>query len=122
MLAPARSESRGVVSPSYGCQEDAVKDASVVVDRVPEPGCNVVEKVGPSKPDNDLAAEPGSDAWDHTRSNLNMNEQGPTVPAETNPCGRRPQTERIPVPRRREFKDALRKMFQPDKPKRKRKS
>jgi hypothetical protein len=27
----------------------------------------------------------------------------------------------IPVPKRREFKDALRKMFQPDKPKRKRK-
>ncbi len=26
----------------------------------------------------------------------------------------------IPVPTRREFKDALRKMFQPDKPKRKR--
>jgi hypothetical protein len=34
----------------------------------------------------------------------------------------RPKGSEIPVPKLREFKDALRNMFQPDKPRRKRKS
>ncbi len=46
----------------------------------------------------------------------------PQVPAGDEPMRKAPTDREIPVPRRREFKDALRKMFQPDKPKRKRKS
>jgi hypothetical protein len=52
-------------------------------------------------------------------SQRDWEDEGGTLAPE--PKQTTPEGLEIPVPKRREFKDALRKMFQPDKPRRKRK-
>jgi hypothetical protein len=53
-------------------------------------------------------------------SQTNWEDEGGTLAPE--PKQTTPKGFELPVPKLREFKDALRNMFQPDKPKRKRKS
>lgn len=51
-------------------------------------------------------------------SQTNWEDEGGAPAPE--PKSKTPKGLEIPTPKRREFKDSLRKMFQPDKPKRKR--